>query len=316
MNINQKGWWFAAIAVLAVGVYMGFKVDVLAKLPDRPEVTPTVTPPPDLGYRGITKYNAECFDWSYQVLTEIEASELVNVLGKNHDGSWYMVKWPKRGITCWVPSESIKPDNFLPEEIFPIKAAFPPPPTLTLAPSSTATGTPTPTPTSTPTTVPPWVTLPSTSTPTRTPRTVTPTYGPTDTVTPTHDTSTPTHTGTPTVSPTNTPTSTFTFTPTNTPTWTPTSTATNTPCYVPTAPGLSVTLRGQNVRLSWTLDTNASGYRIYKAVDADEYLLFASTTGTNLEDALRPNVTHRYYVIAVNTCGDSSWSNIVDVKRP
>ena len=94
--------------------------------PTIPPITATITPPFDMGFEAVTRVNTQCFDWSYQVLTEIESNDQVNVLGRNKDASWYMVRWPRLATACWAMAEMLKPSNFSPDELFVISAPFPP----------------------------------------------------------------------------------------------------------------------------------------------------------------------------------------------
>src|SRR5688572_27091241 len=71
--------------------------------------TSTPTSPPDLGYEAVTMEHAGCFDWSNQSLADIDAFELVRVLGTNRDGDWYRVRWPKVRFDCWVESRLLNP---------------------------------------------------------------------------------------------------------------------------------------------------------------------------------------------------------------
>jgi len=93
--------------------------------------TSTFTPPPNLGFVGITTLTTSCYDWSYQELISIDPLELVYVLGRNISGTWLMVRWPKFTTACWVESKYVNANNFTLEELFVITAPFPPPNTAT-----------------------------------------------------------------------------------------------------------------------------------------------------------------------------------------
>lgn len=290
---------------------------VIARKPEWPPVkpsdTPTVglatpthtfTPPPERGHEGVTKANASCFDWSNKPLITIEALEPVSVRGRNVAATWYMVKWEKFGEACWVQSDLLKPNNFKPEDLYVIVEPFPPSTlTPTLTPTSTLTSTPTLF-----TLLEPTATDKATRTP-RTPRS-TFTHTATDTRTPTM-TSTSTDTRTPidTLTPTKTPTATLTRTPTAT------LMPTLTPCPRLSAPTLTVSNRGQNVDLSWNAVTSAASYQVFRAVDSDDYDFLRVVMGTSFTDDLPNNVIHYYYVVAVNSCGESNRSNVVNITR-
>lgn len=114
-------------------------------------VQSSITPPPDVGFVGVTILNASCYDWSYQKLVEIESFEIVKVLGRNREGDWLMVRWPGFTTACWMESSLVKLDNFGFEELFVISASFPPPNTATplqspLVPTNTISSSKTPPP--------------------------------------------------------------------------------------------------------------------------------------------------------------------------
>jgi hypothetical protein len=142
-----------------------------------------------------------------------------------------------------------------------------------------------------------------------TPATNTPTTGTTPTTMPS-----PTQTAVPTNTPTNTvmPSSTQTSVPTNTPT--PSATPT---CAVPSAPSLSGTRTGSNVNLSWNAVANATSYQVYRSSSATGPFSSLTTTATTSAGDSIPNTsTYRYYVIAMNSCGQSSaQSNTVTITR-
>ena len=188
-----------------------------------PSSTPSFTPLPPTEFYAVTILDAGCYDWSYQLLTNIDSSELMNVRGRNKEGTWFMVRWPKFTRDCWVESSYVKPSNFSPEDLFVISAPFPPLFTLTSTLTLTSTSTPSLTPTRT------------RSVSTAATRTPTPTKG--DAIgmtnTPTNPSVTPpTPTNTPATPPTPTKTPATPPTPTNTPVTPPTPT--NTPVTPPT----------------------------------------------------------------------------------
>jgi hypothetical protein len=274
--------------------------------PPPPTVTSTATSLPETGYEAVTIINAGCFDWSNQRIAEIESSELVKVLGRNKDGSWYMVRWPRFTTDCWVEAKRLKPSNFTSEKLFAIPETFPPVFTPTVPP----TGKPTSTLTTIATSTTILMSITSTPTATKTPKTripsLTPTITVTGTPTPTYtpiDVVTPTNTATPTYTPT------FTRTPTSTPTFTPTS------CNRPAAPNLFVAQRGQNVDLTWGAVTDATGYEVFRSVNGGGYSSLGKINGLKLQDSLPNNDIHEYYVVAINSCGNSDHSNVKNVTR-
>ena len=96
---------------------------------------------------------------------------------------------------------------------------------------------------------------------------------------------------------------------------TATLTPTLTPCPRLSAPTLTVANRGQNVDLSWNAVTNAASYQVFRAVDSDDYDFLSVVMGTSFTDDLPNNVIHYYYVVAVNSCGASNRSNVVNITR-
>lgn len=281
-------------------------------------VTATVTPPTDQGFKAVTKIDAECFDWLNQVLAQIEPNEVISVLGRNQDGSWYMVRWPRLPESCWVKSELLKPSNFTPEELYYITAPFPPPATLTSEPTILSNSTPTWAMTPTEGPFIPYVPWTATPLPTKTSWTKMPPLVPSATQTLTY-TAGPSPSASPTFTSTFTPTATrtLTSTPTRTPTRTPTCTPTSTdiPCQPPAAPILSLDRRGQNVDLTWNTDPSATSYKVFRAVENGGYSLLGTLANTNIRDSLPNNVLHTYYVVASNSCGDSQPSNILEASR-
>jgi hypothetical protein len=294
--------------------------------PTQPPYTPTATLYPDQGYEAVTTARVGCFDWTNRWLTDIDVFEEVNVRGKNKDGTWYIVNWPKFAIPCWVQADLLNPLNFEPESLLEISESFPPPLTPTFTPTETTLATPTATDTLT-ATLPPTIILGQPSpTPrrTRTPRTPTPSYTPSKTNTPITRTATFTHTSTKSAPPTYTPTPTLTRRPTNTytPTKTPvppnTFTPTHTFCNRPAAPSnLAVTRHGQspNIDLTWDSVSGAAEYEVFRSVNGGQFSSLGRTNRPNMDDSTRDDGTYRYYVIAINTCGESNRSNVLEISR-
>lgn len=73
------------------------------------------------------------------------------------------------------------------------------------------------------------------------------------------------------------------------------------------------------VKLTWDAPTsaNAKDYSIYRSVNDAPYEKISSSTGTSFSNTtVTPNTSYKYYVVASNTAGDSSKSNIVSVTTP
>jgi len=196
-------------------------------------------------------------------------------------------------------------------------------------PTATSPLPPTNTPTFTPTNIPTITSTPvNTNTPTNT---ATNTATPTKTNTPTNtatatatstNTATPTNTATntpgPSPTPTKTSTPTNTATITNTPTSTPTATATATAtaaCVLPSAPLLSFQNdHGAFYNLSWSASSpNVLNYNVYNnTASSGSFSFFAQTTQTTYGTVKKQDGPY-FIVIAVNACGASTASNVVQI---
>jgi hypothetical protein len=311
MKGNTKGVISFFIGIILLGLVISGKLPIVPKIStptqttQPPSPTFTITPPPPKG-NAITLVETNCHDWMYQLVSIIAPVELVQVLGKNKDGSWFMVSSSELTTACWVKSNYVKPDNFVPSDL-PIIDNFPP----IIAATIISPSTPTPTSTVTPT---PTVTrfyLPSSATRTQTltdddpPLSITPTFT---------FTNTPTRTATYTSTPTATNTSTPTDTPSPTPT-TPPPPPPPPPCSVPSAPSLNGDRNGQNVNLSWSSVPGATSYEVSRSENGGAFISIGTTSGTSMKDSIPNSTTYEYVVVAINSCGKSNGSNRVSITR-
>jgi hypothetical protein len=78
-----------------------------------------------------------------------------------------------------------------------------------------------------------------------------------------------------------------------------------------------VTRLGQspNVDLTWNAASGAMEYEVFRSVNGGAYSSLGKTKKTDMNDSTRDNGTYRYYVVAINSCGNSSNSSVVDITR-
>jgi fibronectin type 3 domain-containing protein len=78
-----------------------------------------------------------------------------------------------------------------------------------------------------------------------------------------------------------------------------------------------VTRLGQspNVDLTWNAASGATEYEVFRSVNGGAYSSLGKTKKTDMNDSTRDNGTYRYYVVAINSCGNSSNSSVVDITR-
>jgi fibronectin type 3 domain-containing protein len=94
--------------------------------------------------------------------------------------------------------------------------------------------------------------------------------------------------------------------------------ASATPAPVPAAPGLTASLEGGSVSLSWNVPKSSSpilGYRVYRGTFPGGETLLTSTVSATfaLDSGLVPGVTYYYRVAAVNRIGEGPRSDTVAV---
>ncbi len=171
---------------------------------ETPSLTPTPTPTlPNTNFIAVSKEESNCFSGTsleYQVLTTIPQFQAVMIIGKNSNGDWFLTRWNKFSIDCWVETSQLAPDfdiNVLSILSTPSAPTFTPTPTKvvviinpTREPSNNSktpvpppTNTPVPPPTNTPVPPPTNTPIPPTNTPVP-PPTNTPVPPPTKTNTP------------------------------------------------------------------------------------------------------------------------------------
>ena len=114
--------------------------------------TSTITPSPMPSTPRFTFVrNSFCYrgpSTSYHILTGMLPGEIVDIVGRNVNNSWYRVFWERHGVTCWVPANRGQPLGN--PEAAPVVFAS----TITAVPTNPPTSVPTNPPTSTPTNTP------------------------------------------------------------------------------------------------------------------------------------------------------------------
>lgn len=95
----------------------------------------------------------------------------------------------------------------------------------------------------------------------------------------------------------------------------PRPTATFPPCETPFAPQLTLNRLRQNADLTWISIPNAESYEVFRSINEGSYSLLGRTNETNMKDSLQNNATYSYYAVAINACGQSNPSNIVNISR-
>jgi hypothetical protein len=115
--------------------------------------TSTITPSPMPSTpRFAFVRNSFCYrgpSTSYHILTGMLPGEIVDIVGRNVDNSWYRVFWERHGVTCWVPANRGQPLGN--PEAASVVFASTITPVPTNPPTSVPTVPPTPTPTNSPT---------------------------------------------------------------------------------------------------------------------------------------------------------------------
>jgi hypothetical protein len=88
---------------------------------------------------------------------------------------------------------------------------------------------------------------------------------------------------------------------------------------LPGIPSLSNTRTGNNVTISWGAVTGATQYQLYKAVGTGSFSVIATITApsASASNGLSGSngTVNKYYVIAVNTCGQGPASSTLSITK-